>query len=409
MAPTLGAVAAAACVLWSTSTLARETAQSPDQSWSVTWLASAEPPRSPPTVLTDETVREVARVSLGGGRFRVRLTNAYGAKPAVVGSAHLARATAGASIVAGSDRSLTFGGRPGVTIPPYASVLSDPVDLPVPNLSDVAISLYFPGASGDATSHFFGLQDAYVAHGDVTGQTDLQPTRTLTERPFVSAIEVSTAKRAKVVLAFGDSITDGFGSTPNANRRWPDRLAERLVPRRGPTYFTVVDAAISGNRLLHDFIGPNGLSRFDRDVLSQPRVDYVVVLEGINDLGFPGARNLTEETVSADDVIFAYKQLIARAHAHDIKVIGATLPPFGPIPERPGFYSEASAQKRDAINAWIRTSHAFDAVIDFDAVLRDPARPTQLLAAYDSGDHLNPNDAGYQAMADAIDLKLFDR
>ncbi|MBS0412072.1 MAG: SGNH/GDSL hydrolase family protein [Proteobacteria bacterium] len=360
-------------------------------------------------MLSNETIREVARVSLGGGRFRLRLTNAYGAKPVLIGSAHLARAGVGPSIAAGSDRQLSFNGRAEVTIPAYASILSDPVDLAVPNLSEVAVSLYFPKTSGEATSHFFGLQDAYVAHGALAGETELPVSKTLTERPFVSAIEVSTAKRAKVVVAFGDSITDGFGSTPNANHRWPDRLADRLVPRKGSNYFAVVDAAISGNRLLHDFIGPNALSRFDRDVLSQPRVDYVILLEGIDDLGFPGARNLPDEEVSTEDIVFAYKQLIARAHAHDIKVIGATLPPFGPIPQRPGFYSEAAATKREALNAWIRSSHAFDGVIDFDAVLRDPAHPDRMLPAYDSGDHLNPNDAGYQAMADAIDLRLFGR
>jgi lysophospholipase L1-like esterase len=381
----------------------------PDSSWAATWTASPEPPRSPPTVLNNQTIREFVRVSLGGGRFRVRLTNEYGAKPVTIGSAHIAIAGAGgAQIQTPTDRQLTFNGKATVTIPAFSSVVSDSVDVPVPNLSTLAVSLYFPGPSGDATSHFFGLQNAYVAPGAQTSAADLPGASTLTERPFVSAVEVATAKRAKVVVAIGDSITDGFGSQPGANHRWPDRLAERLVVRKGPTYFAVVNAAISGNRLLHDFIGPNVLSRFDRDVLAQSGVSHVIVLEGVNDFGFPGARRLLDEDVSADDVIAAYRQLILRAHAHGIKVIGATMPPFGEIPSRPGFYSAAAAAKRQAVNTWIRTGKGFDGVIDFDAALRDPANPAQMLPAFDSGDHLNPNDAGYQAMANAIDLKLFD-
>ncbi len=379
-----------------------------DANWAATWTASPEPPRNPPTVLTNQTVREIARISLGGGRFRVRLTNEYGSKPVTIGSTHIALAGPGASIQTQSDRQLTFNGKAEVTIPAFSSVVSDPTDVPVPNLSTLAVSLYFPGASGEATSHFFGLQTSYVAPGAQTSARDLPGAATLTERPFVSAIEVAQAKRTKVVVALGDSITDGFGSQMGANHRWPDHLAERLVVRKGPAYFAVVNAAISGNRLMHDFIGPNALSRLDRDVLAQSGVTHLIVLEGVNDFGFPGARKLADEDVTAEDVIAAYRQIILRAHAHGIKVIGATMPPFGPIPSRPGFYSDAAAAKRAAVNNWIRTGKGFDAVIDFDAVLRDPKTPTQLNPAFDSGDHLNPNDAGYQAMADAIDLKLFD-
>ncbi len=379
-----------------------------DANWAATWTASPEPPRSPPTVLTNQTVREIARISLGGGRFRVRLTNEYGSKPVTIGSTHIALAGPGASIQTQSDRQLTFNGKAEVTIPAFSSVVSDPTDIPVPNLSTLAVSLYFPSASGEATSHFFGLQTSYVAPGAQTSARDLPGAATLTERPFVSAIEVAQAKRTKVVVALGDSITDGFGSQMGANHRWPDHLAERLVVRKGPAYFAVVNSAISGNRLMHDFIGPNALSRLDRDVLAQSGVTHLIVLEGVNDFGFPGARKLADEDVTAEDVIAAYRQIILRAHAHGIKVIGGTMPPFGPIPSRPGFYSDAAAAKRAAVNNWIRTGKGFDAVIDFDAVLRDPKTPTQLNPAFDSGDHLNPNDAGYQAMADAIDLKLFD-
>lgn len=380
-----------------------------DSTWAATWAASPEPPRSPPTVLNNQTIRELARVSLGGGRFRVRLTNEYGSKPVTIASAHIAIATGtGAQIQTTSDRQLTFNGKAVVTIPAFSSIVSDSVDVPVPNLSTMAVSLYFPGPSGDATSHFFGLQTAYVAPGAQTSAADLPGAATLTERPFVSAIEVAVARKTKVIAAIGDSITDGYGSQMGANHRWPDHLAERLIARKSPNYYAVINTAISGNRLLHDFIGPNALSRLDRDVLAQSGVTHLIVLEGINDFGFPGARKLLDEEVTADDVIMAYRQLILRAHAHGIKVIGATLPPFGPIPSRPGFYSEASAAKRLAVNNWIRTSRAFDGVIDFDAVLRDPKAPAQMNPALDSGDHLNPNDAGYKAMADAVDLKLFD-
>ena len=207
-------------------------------------------------------------------------------------------------------------------------------------------------------------------------------------------------------MALGDSTTSGFGSTAGSDRRWTDRLAEKLATRKGS--FSIVNAGIGGNRLLHDFIGPNALSRFDRDVLSQSGVTHVVVLIGINDFGLPGGRKLPQEEVSLEQMVAGMRQLITRAHERNVKIIGATLLPFGPIPERPGYYSETSAAKREALNQWIRTSKEFDGVIDFEAALRDPQDPKLMLAAYDSGDHLNPNDDGYKAMADAIDLKVFD-
>jgi lysophospholipase L1-like esterase len=376
--------------------------------WAAAWSAAPEPPRDPPTVFSNQTVREVARLSIGAGRIRVRLTNEFGARPLAINAAHVALAGPGAAIIPTSDRVLTFGGKAAVTIPSYASILSDPVDIPIQPFTNVAVSLYFAGNSGESTGHFFGLQTAFVASGNQTAARDMPGASTIGERPFVSGIEAAVVKRTKVVVTLGDSLTDGYGSTPGANRRWPDQLADRFGARKGGAQVAVVNAAISGNRLLHDFIGPNALSRFDRDVLGQAGVSHVIVLLGVNDLGFPGARKLPDEEVSADDVIYGLKQLIARAHAHGIRVIGATIPPFGPIPQRPGFYSDAAMAKREAINGWIRTGKAFDGVIDFDAVLRDPKAANRLLPAYDSGDHLSPNDAGYKAMADAIPLKLFD-
>jgi lysophospholipase L1-like esterase len=377
-----------------------------DSTWAATWQASPEPARAPTVTLQQQTVRQVVRVSLGGGRFRVRLSNDFGDKPVNIGAAHIALAGVGSQTQAGSDRVLTFGGRRFTTIPPHASILSDAVDLPVPSLASLAVSLYFPDPTPVDTEHFFALSTAYVAPRDQTAAPAMPGASTITKRAFLSGVEVSMSKKPKVIVALGDSITGGFGSTIDANRRWPDYLAERLIAKKSLT--AVVNAGIGGNRLLHDFIGPNALSRLDRDVLSQPKATHLIVLEGINDLGFPGGRNLAQEDVTAEDLIGAYKQIIARARAHGIKVIGATLTPFGPIPERPGYYSEAAAAKREAVNNWIRTSRAFDGVIDFDAALRDPAAPTRMRPAYDSGDHLSPNDAGYKAMADAIDLKLLD-
>jgi len=214
------------------------------------------------------------------------------------------------------------------------------------------------------------------------------------------------SRRPHVVVALGDSLTGGFGSTPDTDRRWTDRLAERLAAKKAAV--SVVNAGIGGNRLLHDFIGPNALSRFDRDVLSQSGVTHVIVMIGINDFGLPGGRKLPQEEVTPEQMAVGLRQLIGRAHARGVKVLAGTLPPFGPIPERPGYYSETSAAKREALNQWLRSSKEFDGVIDFDAALRDPKDPKSLLPAYDSGDHLDPNDDGYKAMADAVELKLID-
>jgi len=245
-----------------------------------------------------------------------------------------------------------------------------------------------------------------VVPRDNTSSTVLQGATTITKRVVLTGVDVAVSKRPRVILALGDSTTSGFGSTAGTDRRWTDRLAERLTTKKGT--YSIVNAGIGGNRLLHDFIGPNALSRFDRDVLSQAGVTHVVVLIGINDFGLPGGRKLPQEEVTLEQMVAGLRQLILRAHERGLKVIGATLPPFGPIPERPGYYSENSAAKREALNQWIRSSKEFDGVIDFDAALRDPADAKSMLATYDSGDHLSPNDDGYKAMGDAVDLKLFD-
>jgi lysophospholipase L1-like esterase len=374
--------------------------------WAAAWQASPEPARAPLIALNNQTVRQVLRVSLGGSRFRVRLTNEFGDTPLRIGAAHVALPGEGSSIQLGSDRALTFGGAREVVIPEHAYVWSDPVDLSVPSLGQLAVSLYVPGNEKTLTEHFFALQKAYVVSKDATGATLLQGATTITKRLLLSGIDVAVTRRTKVVVALGDSLTGGFGSTPDADRRWTDRLAERLVAKKSA--IAILNAGIGGNRLLHDFIGPNALSRFDRDVLAQSGVTHVIVLIGINDFGLPGGRKLPQEEVSPEQMATGLRQLIARAHARGVKILAGTLPPFGPIPDRPGYYSETSAAKRDALNQWIRSSKEFDGVIDFDAALRDPKDPKNLLPAFDSGDHLNPNDDGYKAMADAVDLKLID-
>jgi lysophospholipase L1-like esterase len=375
--------------------------------WVATWHASPEPARAPTVTLNNQTVRQVVRVSLGGSKVRVRLSNEFGETSVRIGAAHIALAGEGTTIQVGSDRALTFsGGSKDVIIPEHAYVYSDSVDLVVPAMGQLAISLYVPGNERIQTEHFFALQDAWIVPKDATTAPVLQGATVVSKRLLLAGVEVAAARRSRVVVAIGDSTTGGFGSTPNTNRRWTDVLVDRLAQKKAPV--AVINAGIGGNRLLHDFIGPNVLSRFDRDVLSQPGVTHVVILIGINDFGLPGGRKLPQEEVTVQQMVAGFRQIITRAHANGVKVIGATLLPFGPIPERPGYYSEESAAKREALNQWIRSSKEFDGVIDFEAAVRDPKDTKKILAAYDSGDHLSPNDEGYKAMGNAIDLKLFN-
>ena len=378
-----------------------------DDPWVGTWAASPELATSP-FAFNGQTIREIVHTSIGGDRVRVRLSNAYGTTSLVVGAAHVALRSSGAGIANGSDRALTFAGSPTVTIPPGALVVSDPVALRVPALGDLSVSLYLPGAVQGLTEHSLGVQDTYIsAPGDFSSAGALVPATTTQSFYFLSGVEVRASERSAAIVTLGDSITDGYASTPGANRRWPNRLAERLESKRGKYRLAVLDAGISGNRILHDSIGTNALARLDRDVLVQSGVKFVTVLEGINDIGFSGAFNTPAEEVTADQIIAGHRQIIDRAHALGLKVIGGTLTPFeGTI--FPGYYSTAGEAKRQAVNRWIRTSGTYDAVIDFDAATRDPSHPTRLRPAYDSGDHLHPNDAGYRAMAESIDLSVFN-
>jgi lysophospholipase L1-like esterase len=386
--------------------------------WIATWAASPQPwwdadffaPIDVPRSLRNQTVRQIARVSLGGSRVRVELSNEYGSDPLVIGAAHVALAADGSAIVAGSDRPLTFGGEPSVTVPPGAPILSDPVHLEVPALGSVAVSLYLPEITPTSTFHWEGVQTAYISgEGSFVGEPDFEAAETITSRIFLSEIMVDAPPDARAIVTFGDSITDGATSTVDANHRWPDFLAERLNEADAPV--AVINQGISGARVLRDRMGDNALARFDRDVLSHPHADTVVLMMGINDIGWPGTLLVPqgEPAPTANDIIAGYRQLIARAHAHNMRIIGATLTPFeDTFRGNPlfGYYNEEKEAKRQAVNRWIRTSGAFDGVIDFDAATRDPDNPKHIRADFDSGDHLHPQDTGYKAMADSIDLEV---
>jgi lysophospholipase L1-like esterase len=347
------------------------------------------------------------RTSLGGQRVRVQFSNAYGSAPLSIGAAHIALRSKDSAIISGSNRALSFNGKPSVRIPVGASVLSDPVALTVPKLADLAISVYTPADTGPATRHSMALRRAYIAAGNLSAHPEFPADAATTSAwLFVSRVDVSAPVSAGTIVAFGDSITDGATSTPEMNRSWPSLLAERLAANPATANIAIVNHGISGNRLLQDGAGTNALARFDRDVLAQAGVKWVMLLEGINDIGQALRNGAPPETaITADDIIGAYKQMIARAHTHGIKVIGCTLTPYMGA----GYASEAGEAVRSAVNQWIRTSGAFDAVVDFDAVTRDPANPQRFLPTYNNGDNLHPNDAGYKAMADAIDLSIFTR
>ena len=377
--------------------------------WVATWGASETAPAPNATGFKDQTLRLIVRTTAGGDQVRIRLSNTFGTKPLAIGSASVALQATGAAIAPGSDRPLTFGGRASVTIPPAAVVLSDPVNLAVPDQANLAVSVFLPGESGAATVHAMALQTLYASgEGNFVSRAETAPfDQTLQTWPFLSGVEVRANTRPRVIVAFGDSITDGARSTADANRRWPDYLSSRL--QAAGSHIAIVNQGISGNRILHDALGgcsgfgPNALSRFDRNALTVTGATHVVILIGINDIGMGSPERNPAENVSAEDVIAGLRQLAARAHARGLKVIGATLTPFTGA----GYYSAQGEEKRQAVNAWIRTAKDYDGFIDFDVATRDPEKPTQLLPAYDSGDHLHPNDAGYEAMAKSIDLQLF--
>jgi lysophospholipase L1-like esterase len=381
-------------------------AQSPEH-WVSTWATSPQQPRPPApnrpqtsASFHNQTLRMIAHTSIGGRRVRIELSNAFGSAALGIGAAHIAMRDKESAIVAASDRTLQFGGRPTAWIPPGATVISDAVNLDIPAASDLAVSIYIPDSAGADTMHAVGLHTTYISkEGDSTGSPALAETTTTQSFYFLTNVDVVAPPEAAAIVAFGDSITDGAVSTPNADHSWPSFLARRLAANGGSN-IAVLNQGISGNQLLRDGAGVNALARFDRDVLAQPGVKWLMILEGINDIGISSR---TDMPVPSDDLIAALKQLIERAHEHGIKAIGGTLTPY----EGAAYYTEGGEQTRAAVNQWIRSSGAFDAVVDFDAATRDPAHPRQLRPGFNNGDHLHPNDAGYQAMSDAIALSIF--
>lgn len=359
--------------------------------------------------IADQTVRMIVRTSIGGQRLRVRLANAFGAGAVTIGAAHIARRQAGSSIVPGSDRTLTFGGQPTTILYAGQTIISDPVELDAPPLTDLAISLYIVGTAEPPTAHRFGLRPTYVSTpGDFTAAPSIDSLAQTTESYYwLAGVDVLAPAKAGTLVTFGDSITDGDQSTPDTNRMWPAVLAERLQRNPATRHVGVVNAGISGNRLLGDNNG--GVVRFMAHALAVPGVRWITVLEGINDITIatrrPGvARGIPAGgAFSAESLIGAYKQLIAMAHVHGVQVIGCTLTPYGGS----SAFSEAGEAIRQEVNDWIRTSGAFDAVIDFDAVTRDPDVPQRFRPEAESPDLLHPGDGGYRLMAEAVDITLF--
>ncbi|WP_250008071.1 SGNH/GDSL hydrolase family protein [Actinoplanes sp. M2I2] len=390
--------------------------------WTATWAAAPTTiPPNPPTattVLANQTVRQIVHCSAGGDEIRIRVTNEFGNGPLRIGAVRVAlRAGEGAStaIVPGTDRRVTFSNRAALTIPAGSPLVSDPVRLRVPPGADLAVSLYLPARTPVTTLAAFAFQDNVIADGDVTAARTVTPVATVGQYLFLSGVAVRSGDPAIVTL--GDSITNGANTQNNLNHRWPDLLAARL--RKAGLSRGVANVGISGNRLLHDpnpaagsdaeafaaYFGHSGLRRFDRDVVAQPGARFLVVLLGVNDLGHPGTVAPESEVVTADDLIAGHRQLIARAHTAGLVAIGGTILPFKG--DTLGFYTEANERKRDVLNRWIRSGGEYDAVIDFDRAMRDPADPLRLDPAYDSGDGLHPNDAGMAVMAEAASLRMF--
>jgi lysophospholipase L1-like esterase len=371
--------------------------------WVDAWAAAPDSAGPP---LKAQTIRQIVRLSIGSSHLRIRLSNLMGVAAVTIGAVHVGAHAVGSAIEPGSDREVTFGGKPSVTIAQGADVISDSVAFPVIALQEIAVSMYLPTSTGPSTVHTDGLQTAFISlAGDATAATLFPSGETTSSRFFLTDIEVAEAAAAPVFVALGDSVTDGDHSTIDHNARWPDALAARLQADPALASIAVINSGIAGNRLLNDGpVGPSALLRFDRDGLSKPGVRWILLLEGINDIG---VADKPSDDVSAEQIIDGMKSLIARAHAKKIAIWGGTLIPFGGS-EWP-FHSVSGEAKRQKINAWIRNANAFDAVVDFDLATRDPAQPDRILPVIDSGDHIHPNDAGYKTMAASIDLGLLIR
>jgi lysophospholipase L1-like esterase len=400
--------------------------------WIGTWAAAAQPAGPRVQTYRNQTLRLIVHTSVGGAKIRIRISNDYGERPLLIGAAHVARRAAGADIDPTSDRAVLFQGRSSTTVPPRSMVVSDPVGLDAPALSDLAISIFLPQATEATTTHNLAKQTNYVSpadSGDHSADVRFAADKTTGSWPFLIGVDVAASPRAAAIVAFGSSLTDGDGTTKDTNRRFPDVLAERLQRAGGgKAEVGVLNEGIIGNRLLNDsppqaaggrfgaMLGQAGLSRFERDVLDQAGVQYVILGLGINDIVFPGSLTPSSENITAEEIIAGYRQIIARAHKKGIRIIGTTNGPFEnaflalPPPEPPiTFYSSEKESVRKKVNDWILGSGEFDGVVDLDKILRDPGRPTQLRPSYDSGDHVHPNDAGAAAEGNAFPLSLFEQ
>ena len=409
------ASAAVGLALLLTSTPVFTQAGPQDQHWVATWATAlvSRPSQAPPPAavpnpggpaqapprFSNQTLRQIVHTSIGGQRVRVVLSNVFGTAPLAVGAARVGLRQRDSVLVPGSARPLTFSGRASISIPPGAVMVSDPVSLAIPPLSDLAIDIHLPEDTGvnpsPLTSHNGALQTSYLSTtGDHAGAAEFPVMSTTTSWFFIARVEVMAPLQVGAVAALGDSITDGSRSTPDTNNRWPDHLARAL--NQNGRAMAVLNFGIGGNRVLSDGNGPSALARFDRDILVPPGVTHVIFMEGINDLG---------RMVSAEDVIAGHTQIIERAHARGLTIIGATITPIEDTTFA-GYYTPANEAARQTVNQWIRTSKAYDGVIDFDALLRDGSRPTKLQQPLASSDYIHPNDAGYQAMAAAVSLDL---
>lgn len=396
--------------------------------WVATWGTAQQliyngptaprPPQNPPppvnlaipsiwSSVNNQTVRMIVRVSVGGRNVRIRLVNAFGSAPLQIGAAHIALRSKNSSIVPASDRALTFSGRVSCLIPPGAVMLSDPIEFNVPPLAEVAVSVYTPKESTTST-HMFGEHTAYLSkEGDFSGSAEITDATTSLGYYWLAGVDVLAPANAETIVAFGDSITDGHGSMPNTDHTWPAYFTTRLQADKRTAHLGVVNVGISGNQVLRDgggvLGGMSALARLERDVLTQPGAKFVMLMEGINDISSRTRQPDAEAKIVAEDLLAGYKQIIEHAHARGLKIIGCTLTPF----DGSRAFTEKGEAARTIVNQWIRMSGAFDAVVDFDAATRDTNNPKKFREAFHAGDWLHPGDAGYEAMANAIDLAIF--
>ena len=355
-----------------------------------------------PATLNDQTVRMVVHTTIGGHKARVAFSNAMSGTPVAIASAHIAVRDHDSAILPATDRALAFGGKPGCTLGPGVLLYSDPIEFQVAPFADLAVSIYLRDDTGPPTNHSLGMHTAYISKGDTTAQTVMPEPTPTGAYVWLSAVDVAASPEDYAVVALGDSITDGQGTTMDANLNWTAVLAKRLAANRGAAHIAVLNQGVAGNQVLRDGAGMSALARFDRDVLSRSGVRWLVLFEGINDISLHGQTD-SADPLTSDDLIAADRQLIERAHTFGIKVIGATITPQ----EGTRLGTPNADLIRNAVNQWIRTGGAFDAVVDLDAAVRDPGHPSRLRADFDSGDHIHISDLGNQSMANAFDPAIF--